>query len=394
MCDTLVALGNSTANGNVIFGKNSDRLSNEVQLITYLPHLKHDKGQDVECTYMSIPQVDETAAIIMSQPWWMFGCEMGCNEYNVVIGNEAVYTKEKYERKGLLGMDLLRLGLERGKTAKNSLDIIIELLEKHGQGGKCAYDAPMRYHNSFIIADPLEAYILETAGEWWIVENVKDVRSISNNISIRGKGDSRKDGIIQHAIEKGYCKDDNDFDFVKAFSSGYPLADPPSVSTRDGCTLNQLKIYKGKITEAMMMDFLRAHDPAGVCMHGEFESTGSQVSLLRNDKKSIHWFTGTTRPCVSTYKPYAFPVDSQRVLKPGPYKEMERDWFWKQHAEILQNTSKPEYFEKEVKSIDTDTLAKMKELLSIEDTINEEEFIQKIGIINLDAWDKTIKLLG
>jgi len=392
MCDTLVALGNSTADGKVIFGKNSDRLSNEVQLITYLPHIKHDKGQEVECTYITIPQVSETAAIIMSQPWWMFGCEMGCNEYDVVIGNEAVYTKERIKRTGLLGMDLLRLGLERGKTAKEALDIIIDLLEKHGQGGNCAYGAKMKYHNSFIIADPSEAYVLETADDWWIVENVKDVRSISNNISIRGKGDSRKDGIVQHAVEKGYCKDDNDFDFVKAFSSGYPLPDPPPIHTRDGCTLNQLKTNKGEITEEMMMDFLRSHE-AGVCMHGDFESTGSQVSLLRKDKKSIHWFTGTTLPCVSTYKPYTFPVESQRVSEPGPYKEMERDWFWKAHAEILQNTSKPKYFEKEVQSIDADTLVKMKELLSIEDTIDEEEFIHKIGVINLEAWDKTIKLI-
>ena len=39
MCDTLVALGNSTLDGNVIFGKNSNRPYNEVQLITFSPKL-------------------------------------------------------------------------------------------------------------------------------------------------------------------------------------------------------------------------------------------------------------------------------------------------------------------------------------------------------------------
>jgi dipeptidase len=34
MCDTLVALGNSTKDGNVVFGKNSDRQQSEAQLIT------------------------------------------------------------------------------------------------------------------------------------------------------------------------------------------------------------------------------------------------------------------------------------------------------------------------------------------------------------------------
>ena len=119
MCDTLVALGNSTEDGNVVFGKNSDRPQTEAQLITYNPRSHYQKGEDVKCSYISIPQVSETAAVYMSQPFWMFGCEMGSNEYGVVIGNEAVYSKEEYHESWLLGMDLLRLGLERGKSAKD-----------------------------------------------------------------------------------------------------------------------------------------------------------------------------------------------------------------------------------------------------------------------------------
>ena len=164
MCDTYVCLGTWSKDGNVIFGKNSDRLSNEVQLITHKPRMRYSKGEKVECTHISIPQVTETAEILMSQPYWMFGCEMGCNENNVVIGNEAIPSKEPVMEKGLLGMDILRLGLERGKTAKEALDIIISLLEKHGQGGAHNLKG-MNYSNSFIVADPIEAFVIEAVGE-------------------------------------------------------------------------------------------------------------------------------------------------------------------------------------------------------------------------------------
>jgi len=40
VCDTLVALENTSEDGSIIFGKNSDRPQEEVQLITYLPRIK------------------------------------------------------------------------------------------------------------------------------------------------------------------------------------------------------------------------------------------------------------------------------------------------------------------------------------------------------------------
>jgi len=255
MCDTLIALGNSTDNGNVIFGKNSDRPRNEIQLITYMPKSHYPEGDMVKCTHVSIPQVKETAAVLLSQPFWMWGAEMGANEYGVVIGNEAVYTHEPLRNEGLLGMDLLRLGLERGNSAFNSTKIITELLEKYHQGGKCSYeDSTWTYHNSFIIADSKEAYVLETADDWWVVEKVIDVRSISNGISIRGKGDFRREGIITHAIEMGYCKDDNDFDFVTTFSGSHPsnILNPLS---RGGKSRLLLKENIGKIEQSLMMGF-------------------------------------------------------------------------------------------------------------------------------------------
>jgi len=399
MCDTLVALGNSTKDGSVIFGKNSDRPQDEVQLITYAPRKIYSKGEELNCTYISIPQVSETAAVILSQPWWMWGAEIGSNEYGVVIGNEAVHTQEPLRKTGLLGMDLLRLGLERGKTAKEAIDVINGLLEKYGQGGGCAYgDSNWTYHNSFIIADAQEAYVLETADKWWIGEKVQDVRSISNGITIRGKGDLRRKGIIQHAIEKHYCKDDDDFDFASTFSGSY-VSDKPSPYSRGGKSILLLTENKGHITPKMMMNFLREHN-AGICMHGGFESTGSQVSHLKKDRHLIHWFTGSTLPCLSIYKPYVFPIDGQKYFEPGPYSKIISDWFWIKHTKSVSSyesgfnqKARDEYIS-QLKELENEIIINVNDAISQEEKMSNNEFLDRIQVINEEAWNVSEALLN
>jgi secernin len=401
MCDTYIVLGEATKNGNAIFGKNSDRLGSEAQLITYSPRLHHTKGEDLKCTHITIPQVVETYGVILSQPYWMWGAEMGANEYGVVIGNEAVATKEPLNNTGLLGMDLLRLGLERGNTAKKALDIIINLLETHGQGGSHNKKG-LNYHNSYIIADSKEAYVLETAGRWWIVEIVESFRSISNNISIRGKGDMRREGIIEHAIEQGYCKDENDFDFKMIFSSS-PLPDTFPVESRDGCSLNQLKSYYGEISPELIMKFLRTHDPAGICMHQRNnQSTGSQVSEISEDpSRSIHWFSGSTIPCLSIFKPYTFSINNQKVMDAKIYENVNPEWFWARHSEFVNKYKKkptvedPErekYYQKlrveEKKLIDEINI-----IQSNSHNLSLDDYGSKIEDVNNKAWKVSESLI-
>lgn len=133
MCDTMVALGKATADGSTILAKNSDREPNEAQLLTYVPRQQHADGEQVQCTYIKLPQVRETFEVVLSRPFWMWGAEMGGNEHGVAIGNEAVFTKEPYGKEpGLIGMDMLRLALERTDSARGALELIIELLRTYG----------------------------------------------------------------------------------------------------------------------------------------------------------------------------------------------------------------------------------------------------------------------
>lgn len=64
---------------------------------------------------------------------WFWGVEMGVNEYGVCIVNEVINIRELVvEIEVLLGMDLVRFGLERGEIVKEVLDVIVFLLEEYG----------------------------------------------------------------------------------------------------------------------------------------------------------------------------------------------------------------------------------------------------------------------
>lgn len=84
-------------------------------LANTLPRFR--RGGQVRCTSASIPDVEETYCVLISWPFWMRGAETGVNENSVAMGNEAVFTNVTKQKKGLLDMDLLRLGLERSRDA-------------------------------------------------------------------------------------------------------------------------------------------------------------------------------------------------------------------------------------------------------------------------------------
>ncbi|KAM7335302.1 hypothetical protein ACRRTK_005779 [Alexandromys fortis] len=213
-------MATSTGLLEVIFGKNSDRLFDEVQEVIYFPAAVHnDLSKRLKCTYIEIDQVPETYAVVLSRPAWLWGAEMGANEHGVCIGNEAVWGREAISKEeALLGMDLVRLGLERADTAEKALDVIVDLLEKYGQGGNCAEGEEFSYYNSFLIADRNEAWILETSGKYWAAEKVQGVRNISNQLSITTRIDREHPDMRNYAKQKGWWDGREDFDFAAAYS--------------------------------------------------------------------------------------------------------------------------------------------------------------------------------
>jgi dipeptidase len=359
MCDTFVALANATRDGSVIFGKNSDRDPNEAHELLLIPHATHAPDAEVECTYISVPQIEETYAVMLSKPFWIWGAEMGANEKGVAIGNEAVFTKVPYDKEpGLIGMDFLRLALERAASAEEALDVMIALLETYGQGGNCGFSHEMFYHNSFLISDRSVAWVFETAGKHWAAEKVQDVRSISNVISIGSSWDRASDELVSHAVAQGWCKRADEFDFSRCYSD-FLYTKFGAGEHRLCRTTDLLRDHLGEIDVPFAMRLLRDHGSnagedfqpgtglvgAEVCMHASFgpvrisQTTGSMISHLTADGDT-HWVTGTAAPCTSVFKPVWMDAGLPD-LGPAPtgiYAEQTLWWRHENlHREILRD---------------------------------------------------------
>ena len=352
MCDTMAARGAATTTGFTLFAKNSDRERNEAQFLEMLPAQEYGRGAVVRCTYVAIPQAARTHAVLLSRPFWLWGAEMGANEHGVVIGNEAVHPRQLPQRRAtLIGMDLLRLGLERSTSAAEAVSVITGLLEQFGQGGSCGHMAKRYYDNSFIIADRREIYVLETIGRRWAVERAGTTRAISNTYTITTDSTAASPDLEEFARAEGWWKGNRPFDFAAAVTN----PDNPGLSgARGRCAraTDLMARQSGRIDTAAMMANLRDHgagadgrgdfhpqqiDGVTICMHAaDGTRRGQSVAGLVSDLRevgAVHWVTGTSAPCTSIFKPVfidaGLPPQGKR-----PGDRNDADTLWWHHEQL------------------------------------------------------------
>ncbi|GIU87593.1 MAG: dipeptidase [Acidimicrobiia bacterium] len=180
MCDTLCV----AAGGGMLFAKSSDRPVGEAQVFEH--HPRRAAGGALRTQYLTIPDAG-AHALVGSRPTWMWGLEHGVNEHGLAIGNEKIWTVD--DPRGLppalLGMDLVRLALERARDADAAVDVIAALLEEHGQGGSGEADRDEPYFSSFLVADARGGWVVETSGRTWAARPVTSGAAISNRVTLR-----------------------------------------------------------------------------------------------------------------------------------------------------------------------------------------------------------------
>lgn len=319
MSDTLLF----RQDGKTWFAKNSDREPGETQLVVRLPAVTADPQPELNTTYLQIEQVPERHGVILSQPSWLWGAEMGANDQGVVIANTAVFTKVAHAEPALLGADLVRLGLERGHNARAALDVITDLLETYGQGGPARlHDKSFRHDSSFLIADATEAWLLETADRVWVAKRIQHYHALSNTLSIGTEYDLHATNLQAYAKSQQHWNGKKPLHFANTFNS---RSLPYLLKAKKRQALTQQ--YLAQLTTpslSTIANYLRRHahtngaptlgSNADICMHAagpirRQQTTGSMISEL-DAGNHTHLFTGTSAPCMSIFRPVDFSTET------------------------------------------------------------------------------------
>jgi len=310
MCDALCV----RTPAGMLFAKNSDRHPDEAQVVEWYP-ARPARGE-LRTQYLTIPDAG-AFALVGSRPSWLWGFEHGVNEHGVAIGNEKIWTTTRARDlpPALLGMDLVRLGLERGRSADDALDIMTNLLEQHGQGGSGEPHRFEAYFSSFLVADAGGGWVLETSGRTWAAKPVAQGAAISNRVTIgrdwtRGSADLAADA---------------DFDSFRRPGVPTEITDGRLATTRRAITSD--------VSPRRLAAVLRDHGAgnptraATVCMHQREAQMFTTASMIVDLRAGVppRGFACLGSPCASVYVP---------IFPPAVPPELGDIVQWKRFAQL------------------------------------------------------------
>lgn len=376
-CDTIAVNSKYSMYGCNILAKNSDRPTGEPQPLCYYEGKEYKEGELLKTTHLTIPQARKTYSVVGSRPYWIWGFEMGYNEKGLVIGNEAQGSRlEPDEEPGLLGMDMLRIALERAENAREAITVITELLKKYGQKARASMLTERTYENTFILVDKYECWVLETAGREWVAKEIKTAQGISNCYSIRTDMDMSSPDVEKTARENRWLLPDEPFDFAKAYA-GRLLYQPLGVQRFR--RLNKLLKLNEKHSFASLAEILRDHydgeiiserfgETAGtflsICMHmrdwGESETTASLLTRYDEEIGVIARYA-PAQPCLSAYIPVYMTTIPEKMWNADKLFDEKSLWWQVKRLSLLVTVDEEDFA--------SDVRTKLREL--------EKQFVQK-----------------
>ncbi len=243
-CMTIVVGKDVSATGRVMVGHNEDDIGRCVVRHGYVEAAEWPEGTvlPAETGRAAIPQVESTFGYYWSQVRdanrGFSGADIFLNENGVcIVSNNNAESKENildesHLTDGGIEYNVRRIVAERATSARDALNIIIELVEEWGY-------APSG--RAYTVADSEEAFMIQIAsGRRYIAARIPDdmVVAIPNHYTFHGINDVEEmyysEDLISHAIEMNWYKpavegDYSDFDFALAYQDSDSYGTPYNV---------------------------------------------------------------------------------------------------------------------------------------------------------------------
>jgi dipeptidase len=321
--DMVVALGRVTVDGGTLFAQNSSGPPDRPLLLCLHRGQEHALGERVRIGGLELAQARQTFTVLGSQPAGAWGYRQGVNEHGVAIGSVGLRTKLTADVPGMPGPALVRLALQRSRTAGHAVDLVTDLVERHGQG-EDDEDAAL------LIADPGEAFFIETAGNHWVLQEIGQVRAASSVSTIHQDWVRISRGLAGQVIARGWWPSDGSkLDFGAAVAPDPVGRD--SGLRRWGRATYLLEQQSGHIDVPFLRRVLSDHyegmqgerdplsnevGPLPLCQHDlEHTTLLSLVASLTSDPQRpvVAWCTFGP-PCVGVYVPLLLRGDLPTAL--------------------------------------------------------------------------------
>jgi secernin len=311
--DMVAAVGSATTDGMTLFGHNA--LSVATLHLVHQPSRLYAPGEQLRVTFVSLPQVRETFTTLGARPEGAWGYAHGVNCYGVAAGCTRLRTTLRLDEPGLTGPDLVRLTLERSRTALSAVQLLADLITRHGQGafpgcpsevGDCA----------ILVADPLEAFLIEAGGRAWVRQDIGETRAESDLGTVRQDWDRIAPGLASNALERGlWPEDGSKLDFAAVFQANLPAT--AGAWGRWGRATSMLALQSGSIDPAFIRFVLRDHheqaempDAHPLCIHSngsDSRSTSASLVVVPGAVSLAWWAPGP--PCAGIYFPIVVEGD-------------------------------------------------------------------------------------
>ena len=238
-CTSVLVSKGASADGSVMITYACD--AEFVSHMRHIPAMDHGENAFIEIRGRN----GEVYKI--EQPAHTYKVVGNINEFQVAIGETTTSgRRELVNREGLLGYGrLMELMLQRARTAREGIKVIVDLVEKYG------YSSSME---AFSISDPEEAWILEMTGKGpgvkgaiWVALRIPDgYISCHANLSRIGEipfddmeNCMYSEDVRSFAIEKGYYDPSSGEPF--RFNLAYC---PPSPSSLHSCATRVWSILR------------------------------------------------------------------------------------------------------------------------------------------------------